>query len=139
VAVQDLNFKLESDSSAPRLAREELLALRQQLPAEAFSDLTVILSELVANSVKYGPGKPIEVNLHFNGEGKIHGVVDDCGTTGVAIAESDSVEASRLGLLIVDSLATSWGVHPDSTRVWFRLEPDYFAEIVRRAERAQPG
>ena len=119
----DLNFELESDSSASRLGREALLPLASRLPAESFSDLSLIVSELTANAVKFGPGTPIAVSIAVADDGGISGYVDDGGTGGVAITDADPFAATGLGLLIVDTLAQTWGVEPGSTRVWFELEP----------------
>jgi two-component sensor histidine kinase len=123
VSASDLNFELESDSSASRLGREALLPLAPQLAAETFSDLTLIVSELTANAVKFGPGTPIAVSIEIADDGSISGFVDDGGTDGVEIADADPFAATGLGLLIVDTLAQAWGVDPGSTRVWFELEP----------------
>ena len=123
MSASDLNFELESDSSASRLGREALLPLAPQLAAETFSDLTLIVSELTANAVKFGPGSPIAVSIELADDGGVTGFVDDGGTGGVALGEADPFAATGLGLLIVDTLAKTWGVAPGSTRVWFELGP----------------
>jgi anti-sigma regulatory factor (Ser/Thr protein kinase) len=121
VLATDLNFELVSNSSAPRLGREALLPLAGLLTKEQFSDLTLVVSELTANAVKFGPGSPIEVSVAIADDGAAHGYVDDGGSGGVEITPAEPSAATGLGLLIVDTLATSWGVKPDSTRVWFEL------------------
>jgi signal transduction histidine kinase len=123
VSATDLNFELESDSSAPRLGREALLPLAGLLTKEQFSDLSLVVSELTANAVKFGPGSPIAVSVAVADDGSTGGYVDDGGSGGVAITPADPSAATGLGLLIVDTLASSWGVEPGSTRVWFELPP----------------
>ena len=118
----DLTFELMSDSSASRLGREALLALEGHLPAERFSDLNLIISELTSNAVKYGPGTPIGVYVDVRADGSVRGQVDDGGSGGVAIKDADPFAGTGLGLLIVDTIAHAWGVDPGSTRVWFELE-----------------
>jgi two-component sensor histidine kinase len=129
----DLNFELLSDASASRLGREALLPLAPQLAAETFSDLTLIVSELTANAVRFGPGTPIDVSIVVEEDGSLSGYVDDGGTGGVAITEANPFTATGLGLLIVDTLARAWGVDPGSTRVWFELEPPSRTEGPDRA------
>ncbi len=123
MSVPDINFELASDSSASRLGREGLAPLEAHVAPETFSDLTLIVSELTANAVKYGPGSPIGVSVVVDGDGAIRGHVDDGGSGGVAITDADPFAGTGLGLLIVDSLAKAWGVDPGSTRVWFELAP----------------
>jgi two-component sensor histidine kinase len=125
-----VNFELDSDASASRRGREGLLELEPHVSPESFSDLTLIISELTANAVKYGPGTPIGVSVQVADDGLICGHVDDGGSGGVEMVEADPVAATGLGLLIVDTLARDWGVDPGGTRVWF--------EIAAAATRSRP-
>jgi len=125
-----VNFELESDASASRRGREALVELEPHLSPEGFSDLTLIISELTANAVKYGPGTPIGVAVEVAEDGSVRGHVDDGGSGGVEMVEADPVAATGLGLLIVDSLARDWGVVPGGTRVWFEI-----AAVSRTAAR----
>jgi signal transduction histidine kinase len=123
VSAPAVKFELESDSSASRLGREALVPLRAHLPPESFSDLSLIVSELTSNAVKYGPGTRIGVSVAVEDDGLIRGQVEDGGSGGVAITEADTSAGTGLGLLIVDSLARAWGVDPGTTRVWFEIAP----------------
>jgi hypothetical protein len=40
------------------------------------------------------------------------------------MVDVDPIEATGLGLQIVSTLCSDWGVHPHSTRVWFELAAD---------------
>ena len=123
MSVPALNFELASDPSASRRGREELLPLEAHLNPELFSDLNLIVSELTANAVKYGPGDPIGVSVVVEGDGSVRGHVDDGGSGEIAIVDADPFAGTGLGLLIVDSLARAWGVDPGTARVWFELAP----------------
>ena len=123
LTVPDLNLELVSDPSASRLGREALLPLEAHLAPETFSDLNLIISELTANAVKYGPGTPIAMSVIVDDEGVVRGQVDDGGSGGIAITEGDPSTGTGLGLLIVDTLARAWGVDPGTARVWFELAP----------------
>lgn len=119
----DLTFELQSDPAASRIGRESLLPLEDHLPAETFSDLTLIVSELAANAVMYGPGTPIGVWVAVGDDGSIRGHVDDGGSGGVEVLDADPSTGTGLGLLVVDTIARSWGVDPGTSRVWFEIAP----------------
>ena len=58
-----LVFDLTVSTSAPFQARTMLGALAADLDPETLGDLRIVVSELVSNAVKYGPGTPIHVEL----------------------------------------------------------------------------
>jgi two-component sensor histidine kinase len=119
-----LNFQLESAPNAPRLAREALKPLAGELGEELLTDLRLVVTELVANSVRWGPGGPIAIGLEIDHDRCVRGFVDDGGRFGVQLIDADPVEATGLGLQIVSALCRDWGVSPDSTRVWFEMAAD---------------
>ena len=123
MTVPDLNFDLASEPSASRLGREALVPFEAHLAPETFSDLNLIISELTANAVKYGPGTRIAVSVIVDDAGVVRGQVDDGGSGGIAITDGDPSKGTGLGLLIVDALARAWGVDPGTARVWFELAP----------------
>jgi anti-sigma regulatory factor (Ser/Thr protein kinase) len=116
-----LNFQLDSAPSAPRQARDALKPLASELGDELLTDLRLVITELVANSVRWGPGGPISVALEIDDERCVRGSVDDGGRFGVQMVDVDPTDATGLGLQIVSALCREWGVRPDSTRVWFEL------------------
>jgi anti-sigma regulatory factor (Ser/Thr protein kinase) len=112
-------------SEAPAAARTHLRLLGGNLTASTIDDAVAMLSELVTNAVQHG--KP-EITLQVR-------LDEDC----VTVAVADLGEAALLfmgpaphtdqprgrGLLIVDALATRWGVSRSAATagktVWFEL------------------
>lgn len=122
--MEDVDLQLEptpeASGEARRLIRQRL---SDALPATTLHDIQVIVTELVTNSVKYGPGGPIEVSVSVLPQGLVRGEVCDPGTSevGPSIRESGSPEGA-LGLRIVDALADRWAAeNDDGTRVWFEV------------------
>ena len=113
----ELQIDLESRKRASAEAREALAPFEDRLSDSAYADLRVIVTELVTNSVKYGPGYPISLSVSLDRDGVVRGDVDDGGVGGVHIRAPGPL-GGGLGLVIVDALAT-WGVRPDSSHVWF--------------------
>jgi anti-sigma regulatory factor (Ser/Thr protein kinase) len=90
--------------------------------ADTLGQVELVVSELVTNSVRYGPGEPITLRLIASAQGEIAGTVEDRGTGVVAIREPDADGIGGVGLLLVDALTSEWGVHTGTTHVWFRFE-----------------
>jgi anti-sigma regulatory factor (Ser/Thr protein kinase) len=115
-----LQVDLPSRASASAEARGALKMFEDSLSGETYADLRVIVTELVTNGVKYGPGGSIGLSVALDSDGLLRGDVNDGGNGGVAIRPPGRF-GGGLGLVIVDALA-SWGVHPDSSHVWFELD-----------------
>jgi anti-sigma regulatory factor (Ser/Thr protein kinase) len=83
----------------------------------------VLTSELVANAMMHGDG-PIEVDV-WRTDGLVRVAVTDRGDGEPALRGVDLQDPGGMGLLIVSTMASSWGVeHPDhgGKRVWFALD-----------------
>ena len=116
-----IRLELEPGPKAGRRARDEVGdRLRDRIDDGSLTDLQLIVSELVTNSVRYGPGETIEVGIAVAEGGSITGEVEDHGRGEVAMREITD-EGGGFGLRIVDALASRWGVHEGSTQVWFEL------------------
>jgi two-component sensor histidine kinase len=116
-----IRLQLEPRPEAERRARDELgHHLRDRVDGGLLLDLQLIISELVTNSLRYGPGGPIEVEIAVTEDGSITGEVEDHGRGEVAMREIAD-ESGGFGLRIVDALANRWGVYEGSTHVWFEL------------------
>ena len=117
-----LELHLQPTKDAPARARAALRDL--ELPRRALDDLKLVVSELVTNAVRYGPGdRPVQLRLAIDGD-VVRGEVVDQGDgeeAKIEIRESSPDEPGGRGLKLVDRLAERWGVHEGSTHVWFEL------------------
>jgi anti-sigma regulatory factor (Ser/Thr protein kinase) len=87
-------------------------------------DLLLVLSELVTNCIVHGPGHAITVELTLVDAEHVRGEVCDRGTATPSQRVVDTGEDTPggFGLMLVDRLASRWGIRPGSTRVWFELD-----------------
>jgi two-component sensor histidine kinase len=132
-----LEFSVASSPEAGTSARTALLPLSEVLSAEAFSDLKLIVTELVANSVAHGPAGQIEVAVELRADGSLYGAVADEGQ-GIAGSEAYVERGEGLGLLIVEALTEHWGAQPGKSEVWFQLKAQELPsrrELGRRLQR----
>ena len=84
----NLNLELSAALDAPGRAREAITAqVGSRLSTARRSALLTIVSELVTNSVKHGPGGSIQVNLKVSDDGAVLGRVEDGGRGRVAVRE----------------------------------------------------
>jgi anti-sigma regulatory factor (Ser/Thr protein kinase) len=118
----EFRLVLSPDHGAGWRARQ---ALRQRftesLPQDTLVDLLMVVTELVNNAVKHGPGRPLTVAVVM-GERTISGEVADQGNPARAIPEiTEATQAGAHGLGLVDRLTSRWAVYEGSTHVWFEL------------------
>ena len=118
-------YKLAPESTSVADARNcvrDLLA--DDVDDEFRSRVELVVSELVTNSVRHGPGdKPITLRLEMTPDMAVSGEVEDQGDGVVEIRRQDvGTVVGGLGLPIVDQLTSAWGVYPGSTHVWFRID-----------------
>ena len=102
---------------ARRLVARELTGASSEV-----RDVVLLLaSELVTNAVRHGRGA---VTLHVTrGAHRIQVEVDDEGRSQPAVQGIDTDAVGGRGLLLLDELASQWGVDRHSTgkTVWFRF------------------
>jgi anti-sigma regulatory factor (Ser/Thr protein kinase) len=82
----------------------------------------MIVTELVTNAVRHGPGGPVELAIEAGGNG-VRGEVADPGP-GIRrqqLARRRATEEGGRGLFLVDALSDSWGLSTDRSRVWFEV------------------
>ena len=109
----------ESIGQARRHAR---YVLEPYADDDMLERVELVVSELVTNAVRHGPGELITLRLVSAPDGGVAGEVVDQGDGVVAIRERGSGLDGGLGLPIVDALTSAWGVYPGSTHVWFRFD-----------------
>jgi anti-sigma regulatory factor (Ser/Thr protein kinase) len=122
--VASVSLELPATSHAPARARE---AVRQAAEETGVGRddrwrVEMIITELVTNAVKHGPGGPVEVAIQAGGSG-MRGEVADPGP-GIHHHELDrrrATEEGGRGLFLVDALSDSWGLSDDRSRVWFEV------------------
>ena len=119
------SFQFPPADDAPAQARAALEVFDQILAPEVLEDLQLVVSELVTNSVKFGPKRSITLSLQIEAFGRVLGEVIDQGDGERAKVEmfpEPSLDGGW-GLHLVDRVAKRWGVHEGSTHVWFEIGP----------------
>ena len=119
------SFQFPPAEDAPAQARAALEVFDQILSPDVLEDLQLVVSELITNSVKFGPKRSITLALAITGDGIVKGEVIDQGDGERAKVEM-TVEPTvdgGWGLHLVDQVAARWGVHEGSTHVWFEIGP----------------
>lgn len=124
---KQIDVALAGTARAASQARESLRALNALLSPETFEDLRLLVSELVANSVRHAGelGHRSYVGLKVFASDKLVRVeVRDQGPgfDKETVRNPTPEDPSGRGLFLVDQLAESWGVTKDGeTCVWFVL------------------
>ena len=119
----ELRKSFPVDVRSPRAAREAISALAGDLPDETLTIARLLVSELVANSVKHGPsGQSTKVGLYVQVErDRLRAEVSDGSTRGARLRVAG--ETGGYGLILVEALSTRWGSGRDGDLnvTWFEL------------------
>lgn len=125
-AARKLDLRLPVNGLALGEARRKVGELAADLPPSLRSDLQLLVSELVANSIRHAALAHDDfIGLSARvGPAAVRVEVSDSGHGFVprdpAVAE---VPASRSGLWLLDKIASRWGIRRDDfTRVWFETD-----------------
>jgi anti-sigma regulatory factor (Ser/Thr protein kinase) len=119
-------MRFNGGKRAPQAAREWLTGLLQdELSADTLADLQLLVSEVVTNSVRHGKVDTrgyVEVALTTR-RGAVRIEVRDPGVHGRAAPRSPDFEkGGGFGLMLVERLATRWGIDSNpGLCVWFEL------------------
>jgi anti-sigma regulatory factor (Ser/Thr protein kinase) len=126
LAVSQKSARIKGGKRAPQQAREWLTdLLHDQLSADRLADLQLLVSEVVTNSVRHGkvgPDGHVEVAV-MTRRGAVRVEVRDPGLHGRAAPRSPDFEkGGGFGLMLVERLATRWGIdQTPGLTVWFEL------------------
>ncbi len=117
-------------------ARRALEPLEPHLDPNTFGTLTLLVSELVTNSVRHGQAEEsdeLELSVRASRE-KIRVEVADGGAGFEASPRAEGQDkGSGWGLHLLETLSDRWGTEQNGRmRVWFELV-DSGAFVVRRA------
>ena len=109
---RSLTLRLHPTIHAPSLARDAVRDCGAALPAETLRDAALLVSDLVANAVRYGEGM-ITVGLEYR-SGSISVAVGDEGGRGLLILDlRPGLECGR-GIAVIDRVSGPWSVRqPD--------------------------
>jgi serine/threonine-protein kinase RsbW len=123
---RSLDLHLSATPRAPGKARRRVADLAADLPPQLRADLQLLVSELVANSLRHGSqrtGDAIDVRARV-GDCSVRVEVSD-PAAGFLPDEEPSGEfpAPPSGLWLVHRLANRWGVEREGgTRLWFEAD-----------------
>jgi signal transduction histidine kinase len=107
------------------IARRRLVALEQWLDPETMAKLRLLVTELVANSVRHARGTPIDVTTTLGGAELVRVEVSDGGAGFDLPGEEpdpDPLKDSGWGLFLVRKIAERWGAEPKTGTVWFEID-----------------
>jgi anti-sigma regulatory factor (Ser/Thr protein kinase) len=119
-----VSLVLPANAHAPTRAREAVRQATQMTgvdPDECWR-AELIVTELVTNAVRHGPGGPVTLALVAGGKG-VRGEVGDDGP-GIKrneLVKRRATEEGGRGLFLVDALSDSWGLSSDQSSVWFEV------------------
>jgi two-component sensor histidine kinase len=118
VSDEPLTVALPRDRSAPRQARALIRDHMPDLPAERLDTAVLLISELVTNAIMHGAGR-IVMTIERSGARARFAVSDE--GDGTPRVRDDHGPEGGWGLWLVEQLASSWGLRPSGTGVWFEI------------------
>ncbi|WP_245180834.1 ATP-binding protein [Streptomyces montanisoli] len=95
--------------SAARARSLVRAALRTWKLEQLIDDGTLIVSELVGNSVRHSNCRLVHVSVSLTGPGRVRLSVSDTSTTVPVKQEAGEDDTTGRGLQLVDALAHQWG------------------------------
>jgi anti-sigma regulatory factor (Ser/Thr protein kinase) len=117
------SLELPRTLDAPGQARDAITALDPGLPDHVVPDMTLLVSELVTNSVKYGGDGPVRLEI-THADDKIRTEIIDQGVGFTPVErDGDLSREGGWGLHLVEELTDRWGTYEGSTHVWFEIDP----------------
>jgi anti-sigma regulatory factor (Ser/Thr protein kinase) len=138
----DLRVVFGGGDTAPGRARRVLTErLSAHLPADVMGDLQLLVTEIVANSVRHGGvGEDGEIDLRVNlGDGRVRVEMRDTGIQiDPRVRTPDLSGGGGFGMVLVARMSERWGVdHEPNVVMWFELAVRG-AEAPEAVEPAKP-
>ena len=114
-------LRLPSRPDSPMTARHSLRELEGRVPPETMAKLRLLVTELVANSVRHARGTPIGVTVTLH-EHALRAEVSD-GGEGFDPPHPDPnpLKDAGWGLFLVRKIAERWGADQATGTVWFEI------------------
>jgi anti-sigma regulatory factor (Ser/Thr protein kinase) len=113
------------DRAAGRARRTLTERLGGHLPADVLSDLQLLVTEIVANSVRHGGvGEDGEIDLRVRvGDGTVRVEMRDTGIqVDPRVRTPDLSGGGGFGMVLVSRMSQRWGVdHEPNVVMWFEL------------------
>src|SRR5829696_3708302 len=116
-------LELPRTLDAPAQARDALTQLEPSLPEHVLPDMTLLVSELMTNSVKYGGEGPVRLEIASSPERIRTEIVDQGAGFTPKQRDGDLSRVGGWGLHLVEELTDRWGTYEGSTHVWFEIDP----------------
>ena len=120
----EVELGLPREPIAPALARAAVAAMGFGLPEAAMADVELLTSEVVSNAVTHAnPNPSEEIILRVVTDGYVRVEVMDPGPPFEAGPRKPDSGSGGWGLLLLDAVATSWGVEFEGggKKVWFEV------------------
>lgn len=117
------SLELPRTLEAPAQARDALAQLDPSLPEHVVPDMTLLVSELMTNSVKYGGDGPVRLEITHTPETIRAEIIDQGAGFTPKQRDGDLSRVGGWGLHLVEELADDWGTYEGSTHVWFEIDP----------------
>ena len=118
-----LTVDIPRNRTAPAVALRAVERLAGRVAADLLPDLKLLVTELITNSVKYGPDGPVTLLIDTRGPRHVRvGVVDRGAGFEPRGRARPATEAGGWGLYLVQRLSDRWGMKDGVTHVWFEID-----------------
>jgi two-component sensor histidine kinase len=118
-----VDVDIPRDPMAPRRARCVIEDHDGTIEPALVPDITLLVSELVTNSVRHGAGDEVRLQIEAPAPTRVRvEVVDDGHSFIPTDRDRPATEPGGWGLPLVDQLADRWGIYEGSTHVWFEID-----------------
>lgn len=118
-----LRVDIRRDVTAAAAARRAVEGLSGTVPEDLLSDVKLLVSELITNSVKYGAEGALRLQIDAHDPRTLRADVFDHGVGFVPAQRGRSAgDVGGWGLHLVQAISDRWGVLDGSTHVWFEID-----------------